>query len=230
MDGEATSCDLQALAYKNFNMFKKYPTTIIVAALAVAAFAFPSLTDAWQLDWRAIGNGQWWRLLTGHATHYGASHLFWDLLMFVVLSLACEAACGAARERACRVRYALRLTIMMLGVSAGVGLFCKDIAIYRGLSGIDTGLFVWFVIDQARDAWQLAKRTVAIAWVIPLIGLIGKLVYEAATGDTLFVESGSFRPLVEAHLAGAVMGLMISVAGTYSGVPEAAKLATETAS
>lgn len=184
-----------------------YPTTLLIAILAIASFASSALSDALQLDWQAVGAGQWWRLWTGHVTHYGLSHLFWDWLMFVVLSSACE-------RRHPRF-YAGILAAMMLGVSLAVGAFCTGIEVYRGLSGIDSGLFVWFVLDRSRDAWRarnlessIDQRWIAFAWIIPLVGLIGKLIYEAVSGNTLFVNSDTFRPLVEAHLAGAVLGVI----------------------
>lgn len=39
---------------------------------------------------------------------------------------------------------------------------------------------------------------------------------EAWTGSTLFVDSESFRPLVEAHLAGGMVGVVAAVVSAIS--------------
>lgn len=184
---------------------KHYPATIFVAALTILAAIFPALTNAWQLNFDVVQDGQWWRLWTGHVTHYDGSHLFWDLLMFVALSISLE------RKHA--RGFAVAMVTMMPIVGMAVWWTCPDIAAYRGLSGLDTGLFVWFVTEQICDAFRLAKRVPAMLWSATLLGLVGKLIYEASTGDTLFVDSSSFRPLVQSHLAGAVLGGIYAACG-----------------
>ena len=181
---------------------KKYPVTIAIAVLALLAFASPMLTAWLQLDFTAVADGQWWRMFTGHLTHFGGHHLFWDLLMFVVLSAACE--------RQHRRHFGIATVFMMAGISLGIWVFCDDITVYRGLSGLDTGLFVWFVSDQCRQSFRQRDRVTMLLWLAPLAGLVGKLLFEAITGQTLFVDSSTFKPLVEAHLAGAVLGGVLS--------------------
>lgn len=178
----------------------KFPITIAVSALALLAYAVPSLAQAWQLDFAMVGDGQWWRIWTGHLTHYEGNHLLWDLLMFSVL--------GAACERAHPRSFAAALAIMMGGISAAIAVFCSEIAVYRGLSGLDTGLFVWFAADQIRQSIRQSDQLVAALWLVPCVGLIGKLLIEWATGQTLFVDSTDFKPLVESHLAGVVIGIL----------------------
>ncbi|WP_068141380.1 rhombosortase [Roseimaritima ulvae] len=181
---------------------KRYPITIATAAFALLAFASPTLTAWLQLDFAAVADGQWWRIITGHMTHFGGHHLFWDLLMFVVLSAACE--------RQHRRHFGIATLLMMAGISLAIRFFCDDIAVYRGLSGLDTGLFVWFVSDQCRQSLRQCDRLATLLWLAPLIGLVGKLLFEAITGQTLFVDSSTFEPLVEAHLAGAAIGAALS--------------------
>ncbi len=177
-----------------------YRFTILVALIAIFAWAIPPLSQWMELNYLLVADGQWWRIWTGHLTHYDGNHLLWDLLMFVVLGAACE------REHP--RRFAVALVIMMAGVAGIIGLRCDEIEIYRGLSGIDTGLFVWLVADQCRRCWIERDRFVAVVWLAAMVGLFGKLAYEATTGQTLFVDSSNFTPMVEAHLAGAVIGLL----------------------
>ena len=183
----------------------RYPITICVATFTVLAAIFPTLTNLWQLNFKALGQGHWWRLWTGHVTHYDGSHLFWDLLMFVALSTAIE------RRHARGLATALFTMMPIVGLV--VRWTCPDIVVYRGLSGLDTGLFVWFVADQIRDAFRDTRRMTMWLWSATLIGLIGKLAYEAWTGDTVFVDSSGFQPLVQSHLAGAVCGGVYATLG-----------------
>lgn len=182
---------------------RNYPVTITVSVIALLAWAIPTLTQFLQLDFNSVADGQWWRIWTGHLTHYDGNHLFWDLLMFVMLAGACE-------HRHPRY-FAPAIAVMIAVISASIAGLCDQVSIYRGLSGIDTGLFVWFVADQCRDCWRVRDRVSATLWLSLTMGLIGKLLYEITTGEILFVEATGFTPLVESHLAGATIGLICSV-------------------
>ncbi len=183
---------------------RKYPVTIAVSVIALLAWASPSLSQWLQLDFNAVADGQWWRIWTGHLTHYDGSHLFWDLTMFAVLGGACE-------HRHPRP-FAPAIAVMIAVISASIGVLCEQVSVYRGLSGIDTGLFVWFVADQCRDCWRSRDKVSAMLWLSLSMGLIGKLLYEITTGQILFVDASGFTPLVESHLAGAAIGLICCVA------------------
>ncbi|SMP59057.1 rhomboid family GlyGly-CTERM serine protease [Neorhodopirellula lusitana] len=184
---------------------RQAPVTWLASAVAIAAFAFPSLTAALQLDFAAVDAGQWWRLLSGHLTHFGGDHLFWDLLMFIVL--------GAACERQHPWLYPIALTAMALGISATIALTCQDVTNYRGLSGIDTGLFVWFIATQIRQSLADRDRTFTTFWTAAGVLLTAKLLYESTTGEILFVNAEGFIPLVESHLSGAVFGAIFAGVG-----------------
>jgi rhomboid family GlyGly-CTERM serine protease len=186
-------------------LFKNYRVTLLISLLAVLAWACPLLTDAMQLDYTLVADGQWWRIWTGHLTHYDGGHLAWDLLMFAVLAAACE------REHP--QWFAIALFMMMAGVTAVIAVGCPDVRVYRGLSGLDTGLFVWLVADQCRRCWKDRDHLAATLWLATVGGLIGKLIYEAATGATLFVDASNFTPLVQSHLAGALFGSICALLG-----------------
>jgi rhomboid family GlyGly-CTERM serine protease len=182
-----------------------YPVTITVSLLALLIHFVPSLSAWLQLDFDLVSDGQWWRIWTGHLTHFGGEHLFWDLLMFVGLAGACE----RVRPR----QMVPAFVVMAGGISLAVQWFCTDVAIYRGLSGIDTGLFVWFAGMRLMASVKTGDVAAGLLWALPFAGLIGKLVYEAATGQTLFVDSSGFVPLVQAHLSGVVIGLLLCLSG-----------------
>ncbi|MCO8125027.1 rhombosortase [Stieleria sp. TO1_6] len=186
-------------------LWQQSRVTAIVTAMALVAVGSPTVTAWLQLDIAAVADGQWWRLITGHVTHFGTEHLFWDLLMFIGLGLACE--------RQHPRHFALGLLSMSLGVSAAVMIWCPDVSQYRGLSGIDTGLFVWFVVDQVRQSLAGRDRAMALVWTAAGSLLVGKLIYEWFSGQILFVDASAFKPLVQSHLAGAAMGIVLSCGG-----------------
>ncbi|MDA9840511.1 hypothetical protein N9C08_01615 [Rubripirellula sp.] len=93
-------------------------------------------------------------------------------------------------------------------VSFSVMFLCRDVVSYRGLSGIDTGLFVWFVGDQYRLSRKAGDRRFARMWLGLGTLLLGKLCFEMITGELLFVHVDGFKPLVESHVAGGLAGLV----------------------
>ncbi|TWT95691.1 rhombosortase [Neorhodopirellula pilleata] len=185
----------------------RVPLTLFLSMIALAAFISPSLTSTLQLDFASVASGQWWRLITGHLTHYGGDHLFWDLLMFAVLGAVCE-------HQHPRL-FGVSVIVMSLGISATVLATCSHVSAYRGLSGIDTGLCVWFIVDQIRQSRASRDRLFAILWIAAGTILIGKLVFECATGEILFVDANGFQPLVQSHLAGATFGVMFASIAIY---------------
>jgi rhomboid family GlyGly-CTERM serine protease len=186
--------------------------TAITIGVALAVMAVPLIPGGagWlQFDRLAILDGQWWRLLTGHLTHWNLDHLFWDLLMFVVL--------GAMVERLSRPRFVLVCLVSAITISLMVLLAQAHLWTYRGLSGIDTALFVYLACDQLTRAWYQRRWGEGLLPASLLAGFGGKLLYELATGSTLFVDShaAGFVVVVMAHAvgatAGAVLGVMFAV-------------------
>ncbi|EMI21749.1 hypothetical protein RMSM_01323 [Rhodopirellula maiorica SM1] len=47
-------------------------------------------------------------------------------------------------------------------------------------------------------------------WSVTGLLLVGKLFYEYTTGEILFVNADGFKPLVESHLSGAVLGAIFA--------------------
>ncbi len=64
---------------------RRSATTWCVALIAIAVYLVPGAADLLQYNRQAMAEGQWWRHLTGYVTHWNAEHLFWDVLVFIVL-------------------------------------------------------------------------------------------------------------------------------------------------
>lgn len=178
------------------------PLTCILSLAAIVIGLWPNSAPALQLEHSAIAAGQWWRLVTGHLTHWSGEHLFWDLVMFALLGLICE--------RRSRFAYALCLTVAALAISAGM-LLSSPLS-YRGLSGLATTSFAFLAAGMLRE--QIASRNrwgIAILAVL-IIGLALKIGYEFWSGQCILVSAaGNFSPAPLSHALGALTGGAIGV-------------------
>ena len=162
--------------------------TMVVAAAAVAAWWI----GAPVYDRPAIAQGEVWRLVTEHLTHWSAAHLRWDVLVFVILGTFCE------RERGHR-SFAGVLLAAALTVSVFLFFGCPEVVEYRGLSAIDSALWCW-------ASFIVSPRSLSLATLL-LAMFAGKLMIEVSTGAALFVPlAGAVRVLPLVHLLGATVG------------------------
>lgn len=174
--------------------------SLLLSGLAIGAFLLPGAAEALQFDRTAIADGQFWRLFTGHFTHWSADHLIWDTLVFA--ALAC------VYERRDRRGMGLTLIGSAIAISAGVWQFDPRLEIYRGLSGIDSALFVGLMCNLARGGGRSAKVAGG------MIGLFAvKLLVEISSGEALFVNAAGFVPVPSAHMVGGLAGAFWALAG-----------------
>jgi rhomboid family GlyGly-CTERM serine protease len=193
---------------------RRSATTWCVALIAIAVYFVPGAADLLQYHRQAMAEGQWWRHFTGFVTHWNAEHLFWDVLMFVVLGCMVES----------QSRW--RMIGLCLGSATAISGFTwcarTDVSVCRGLSGIDTALFTYVAVMILLHAVTRRQWTRCFVSGLLLAGFGGKLLFEAVTGSTLFVNSdrAGFVVLIEAHVLGALAGIVlagIGEAGTWSG-------------
>ncbi len=176
--------------------------TLLLTAAAVLIFLLPTSTVRLQYDRLAITAGESWRFLSGHWTHFSLDHLVLDVLMFAVLGTLCEAIT--------RARFYLCLFGSAVLIPAAIWLMLPQLETYRGLSGIDSALYVLLVVTLLKH--QLAERdTVSMGLAATaLLGFIAKVGYEVVTGSTFFLDSSGANmvPIPLAHAVGAVVGLL----------------------
>src|SRR4029078_5316519 len=88
-----------------------------------------------------------------------------------------------------------------------------EVAEYRGLSGIDSALFLNVALVLLHEAHN--RRQALLSWTLGLllVGFIAKLGYEMANGATLFVDSSEagFTPLPLVHAVGAAVGILLAL-------------------
>lgn len=162
----------------------------MTTALLALVLAGASLGGFAQYDRSAVLRGEVWRLVTGHFSHWSLSHLGFDLFAFVVLGAICE-----PRDR--------RLFVtVMLATTLAVSLFLAfraDVESYRGLSAIDSALWMLAVFDLGRRRPRLAVSLSAL--------FLAKVMVESRSG-ALFVDGMTVLPVV--HLIGAAVGLIMA--------------------
>jgi rhomboid family GlyGly-CTERM serine protease len=177
----------------------------LVVALAALALITPDLTAAWELNRTAVAGGEWWRVFTGHLTHWNLDHLFWDAATFFGLAAVCM------RRRP--VATLAAVLVGCLAISATVLTAHSDLETYRGLSGLDTALFTLLATMIYQEARRDGDRALGAVAKWAGSALVAKTTYEVLTGATLFVDSegAGFVPLASAHAAGAVVGFLAAI-------------------
>jgi rhomboid family GlyGly-CTERM serine protease len=169
-------------------------TLALVIAAVILSWISPegAIADASQL-----ANGQLWRLFTGPLVHSDFGQAGRDLSMMLVVGIVWEKPLGA--------RF-VPLVLACLAVPTLVALVSRpELGTYFGLSGAVNGLFTAaLVVDLRRTKSKLIAALLAFHAV--------KLGYEVWTGTGLLpleLASG-VTPLPEAHVAGALTGLLLA--------------------
>jgi rhomboid family GlyGly-CTERM serine protease len=169
---------------------------------ACAVIASGSAAHHFEFDRAAIEVGQVWRLVTGHWTHWSPDHLFWDVATFGAL--------GLLAERRSRASFLACTLSSAVAISAALWFLRPDVLTYRGLSGIDVGLFTLVATGMFRDARAARHRPTAAVAVVALSAFALKLTWELAAGSALFVDAASagFQSLPLAHAIGGAVGAL----------------------
>lgn len=179
------------------------PITLAITALVVGIALLPGANEALELRRGSIGAFEWWRLFTGHLTHCGPSQLFWDTGTFALVGVWVERQIGS---RAMAWALLLQALVTSLGVLATLP---QGIAAYRGLSGIDSGLYVLAAV-------LLAQRLRGLQRLLPLgmlAAFVLKTAWEFIDGTPVFSSDEATLTLPAAHLAGAAAAAMYCVLG-----------------
>ena len=119
-----------------------------------------------------------------------------------------------------RIAFISLLALSSIAISATVYIAHPSIQHYRGLSGIDSALFIYFGLDFISTSWKSGERKIAFAGAFLILILAGKTAFEVVSGSCLFVVSDSFVPLVAAHVAGIIAGMIVFSAGAIYKLPK----------
>jgi rhomboid family GlyGly-CTERM serine protease len=180
---------------KSLNGDRAYGWALLAccAALLLPVLGGEPLRDALEYDRAAIAQGQWWRLVSAHFVHLDAEHAALNTLGLVLMWAL------FARDYS-PLRWAAIYLTAALAISAGLWWLDPQIAWYVGASGALHGVMTAGTLAHLRrhdlDGWILA------------VFIVAKLCYEQYAGSMPF--AGTANTVVDAHLYGAVGGLVLA--------------------
>ncbi len=181
---------------KSLNCDRAYGWALLAACvvLALPVLGGDPLRNALSYQRQAIAAGEWWRVLSAHFVHLDAGHALLNGLGLVLMWAL------FARDYSPLRWLAIYLT-SALTISAGLWLFEPQVEWYVGASGALHGVMAAGTLAHLRrrdlDGWILA------------VFIVAKLSYEQIAGSMPF--AGSAHTLVDAHLYGAIGGLVIAL-------------------
>jgi rhomboid family GlyGly-CTERM serine protease len=162
--------------------------------LALAELGGEPLRALLSYDRDGIAHGEWWRLLSAHFVHLDAEHALLNGLGVVLMWAL------FARDYSPGRWMAIYL-FASLTISAGLWWLNPELQWYVGASGALHGVMTAGTLAHLRrrdlDGWILA------------VFIIAKLSYEQFAGSMPF--AGASNTIVDAHLYGAVGGLLLAL-------------------
>lgn len=180
-------------------------TSLLLTAAALVIYALPGAATTLQYDRTAIAAGELWRILSGHWTHISASHLFWNVLAFLLLAVPCE--------RLNRFSFYTCLTGSAILIPVALWVTAPQLLTYRGLSGIDSALFALLLATLLREEIPRQRLLPLATLCMFLLLFVTKTGYEAVTAQSVFVDSlgDNFVPVPLAHMMGVIIGILLSL-------------------
>ncbi len=175
-------------------MLTKAATVIAVIVVCLLLFA-GTPADFFAYQRGHLLAGEYWRLLSGHFVHVTGAHLLLNLAAWVLIWVYGRSVCS-------HLMWAVLLFFCALGTGVGLLVFLPEIEWYTGLSGVLHGLFLAVAVLRLS-----AQRDDYAAWFILAVVAV-KLAYEHFQGPTPTVEWIGVRVIFEAHLYGAISGLL----------------------
>ena len=173
---------------------------LVLTTLALAALG-PDAAAVLRYERAAIAAGAWWRLLTGHLVHLGWAHALLNIVGLAMVGLLVGSALSGRF-------WVLGLILCALGTSAGLWWFAPSTEWYVGLSGVLHGLLV---LGAGARLGQGNK----IGWVVLILVAVKITVEQIAGPSTGTAELISGRVIVDAHLFGALTGLLLTPAARW---------------
>ena len=185
--------------------------TPTVAAMAALAYLLPGSFKFGSYQRSEILSGQVWRLLTCHLAHRSPQHLIWNLGAFLLLGYLAERKLGRS--------YPLFLLGSSLWVGAGLFLFLPSLSWYCGLSGVDSALFGYLLVEALLNSFADHDWLLVALNGFCGAGLLGKTAYELATGGAVFARTPGLNSVPLAHLLGALIGIFVMMRACASSSP-----------
>ena len=178
---------------------------LAVISAAALIMVFPRAAGWLQYDRSAVAAGQLWRIVTCHLTHWSFEHLFWDVTALLFLGFVIE------RDKRRRFLTCVGLSAVLIPLVVHAGM--PELSTYRGLSGIDSAVFMLLAVTLLADSWDQRDWGWTLVCTAVMGGFAAKTGFEFTTESTLFVNTATAQmlPVPLAHVVGAGIGVLCGV-------------------
>ena len=151
-----------------------------------------------------------WRLITCHWVHLSTDHLFWSATTFLFLGSLCEIMDPK--------KYYAAVGISAISIPIVIRWGMPNLMIYGGLSGLDCALYALLMVLFIKREIRSCSWIWVAFFSLLLGGLVAKIIYETATGLTIFVGNTQTNmvPVPLAHLVGGCVGIFVGIQGFTS--------------
>lgn len=165
--------------------------TVLVALSSLLLFSLPQGARLFVYDRQLVLAGEIGRLLTGHLVHFSASHLLYNLAVFMVT--------GCWIERHGRGRFVLLMALTVAACGLYFLVAAPRMTAYGGLSGLVSACVVYLALQEMSHS----RRDRAL-WAAILLLYTAKVAWEFMTGTAIFAaaEATPFRVVPAVHLIG----------------------------
>jgi rhomboid family GlyGly-CTERM serine protease len=179
--------------------------SLLLTVAAAIIHLFYSLRVQLLYDRSAPVHHELWRLITCHWVHLSTDHLFWSAATFLVLGSLCEIMDPK--------KYYAAVGISVISIPIVIRWGMPDLMIYGGLSGLDCALYSLLMVLFIKREIRSRSWIWASFFVLLLSGLVAKIIYETATGLTIFVGNTQTNmvPVPLAHLVGGCVGFFVGI-------------------
>lgn len=187
------------------NLFKfRYqyqPSHVIWFVLFLVSFFLQAFdwVGAWRFDRGLVEQGNVWLLFSGHIVHLNWSHWLLNMAGLAIVAFFFSAHASVRQ-------WLLVILVSICTINIGLWWWMTDIRSYVGLSGVLHGLFLYGALREIRFFPVSGYVLVAV--------LLAKLTWEFFYGALPGSEDmAGGRVLTEAHLLGAVGGVLVWLFG-----------------
>ena len=175
-------------------------TPLLVLVIATVAFFLnQQLSDSFIYNRDLIGQGEYWRLLTGHFFHTNFNHLMLNSAAILLL--------WALHGQFYSIsNYLFNFIFCALVTSSALYFYSPELFYYVGLSGVLHGFFIWGALKDIEHHDRTGY------WL--LLGITVKLLHEQLVGASADVAALiEANVAVDAHLWGAIAGAVYFLGG-----------------